>query len=192
MERSDQHMVVVDRNWAWRALGNLGGTVIDSCRKVVYLVSVTLAVITLTIRPRRWRKTIRQVFARQLLQMGVNTITSIGLVAFLVGILVVMQAHLWLGKVWQAGWLGPLLVVVIIREMAPLLTNLVMIIRNGSEMTVELANMTLTGKVRMLDAQGIEPLIYLVMPRVAAMVVSTFCLLFSHLLAAICSVPSLA
>ena len=43
-------------------------------------------------------------------------------------------------------------------------------------MTVELANMTLTGKVRMLDAQGIDPLIYLVMPRVAAMVVSTFCL----------------
>ena len=176
MERNDHHTALVGPNWAWRALGRLGATVIDSCREAVYLTSVMLAMAALTIRPRRWRRTIRQVFARQLLQTGVKTIAPVGLIAFLVGILVVMQAHLWLGKVGQSGWLGPLLVVVVVRELAPLLTNLVMIMRNGSEMTVELANMTLSGKVRMLDAQGIDPLIYLVMPRVAAMVVSTFCL----------------
>ena len=177
MEQSDHHTAIVGRNWAWRALGRLGATVIDSCRKAVYLASVMLAVAVLTIRPRRWRRTIRQVFTRQLLYTGVNTIASVGLVAFLVGILVVMEAYLWLGKVGQSGWLGPLLVVVVVRVLAPLLTNLVMIIRNGSQITVELANMTLTGKVRMLDVQGIDPLICLVMPRVAALVVSTFCLM---------------
>ena len=118
------------------------------------------------------------VFACQLLHIGVNAIVPVGLVAFPVGILVVMQAQLWLGKVGQTQWLGPLLVVVVVRELAPLLTNLVMILRAGSEMTVELANMTLTGKVRMLNAQGIDPLTYLVMPRVTATVVSTFCLMF--------------
>ena len=176
MERTDYHTALVGRNWAWRTLGRLGATLIESYREAVYLASVALSVAVLTIRPRHWRRTIRQVFACQLLQTGVNTIAPVGLVAFLVGISVVMQAHLWLGKVGQTAWLGPLLVVVVVRELAPLLTNLVMIIRNGSGMTVELANMTLTGKVRMLDAQGIDPLIYLVMPRVAAMVVSTFCL----------------
>ena len=88
-----------------------------------------------------------------------------------------MQAQLWLGKVGQTEWLGPLLVTVVVRELAPLLTNLVMIARNGSEMTAELANMTVAGKVRMLDALGIDPFVYLVMPRVVAMVVSTFCLI---------------
>ena len=176
MEQSDHPIAFVGWNWAWRAVGRLGAAMIDLCCEVVYLVSVMLAVAALAIQPRRWRRTIRQVFARQLFQTGVNTIASVGLIAFVVGILVVMQVYLWLGKVGHVGWLGHLLVVAVVRGLAPLLTNLVIIIRNGSEMTVELANMTLTGKVRMLDAQGIDPLIYLVMPRVAAMVVSTFCL----------------
>ena len=67
--------------------------------------------------------------------------------------------------------------VVVVRELAPLLTNLVVIGRNGSEMTVELASMTVAGEIRMLDALGLDPLPSLVMPRVVAMVVSTFCLM---------------
>ena len=176
MERSDQGRSVTSQNWVCRLLGRIGEAVIDLCGLTFYLTSLMCAVVALAIQPRRWHRTIRQVFARQLLQTGVNTITPVGLVALLVGVLVVMQAQLWLGKVGQTEWLGPLLVVVVVRELAPLLTNLIMIIRSGSEMTTELATMTVAGKVRMLDSQGIDPLIYLVMPRVVAMVVSAFCL----------------
>lgn len=176
MERSDRSRSVTNKNWIWRALGLLGKAVIDLCGLAVYLTSFVCAVVVLAIRPRRWHRTIRQVFAHQLLHMGVYTITPVGLVALLVGVLVVMQAQLWLGKVGQTGWLGPLLVVVVVRELAPLLTNLIIIIRSGSEMTTELATMTVAGKVRMLDSQGIDPLIYLVMPRMVAIVVSAFCL----------------
>ena len=182
MQRSDPHMAETGSNWAWRALGRLGASVLDGCRTVVYLASLIWAVVAFAIQPRRWRRTTRKVFARQLLHMGVNTIAPVGLVAFLVGIVVVMQAQLWLGKVGQTEWLGPFLVVVVVRELAPLLTNLSMILRNGSEMTVVLADMTVSGKTRMLDAQGIDPLIYLAMPRVAAMVISTFCLVILFIL----------
>lgn len=182
MQRSDPHTAEAGSNWAWRALDHLGASVIDWCRTVAYLASLMWAVVALAIQPRRWRRTTRNVFARQLLHMGVHTIAPVGLVAFLVGIAVVMQAQLWLGRVGQTDWLGPFLVVVVVRELAPLLTNLIMILRNGSEMTVELADMTVTGKTRMLDAQGINPLIYLAMPRVAAMVVSTFCLVILFIL----------
>lgn len=177
MERSDHRTALAGRHRALEAFGRLGATVIERLAGVVYLASLMWAVLGLCIRPSRWRRTSRKVFAHKLLEMGVNTIAPLGLVAFLVGILVVMQAQLWLGKVGQTQWLGPLLVVVVVRELAPLLTNLVMILRAGSEVTVELANMTLAGQVRMLDAQGIDPMVYLVMPRVAAMVVSTFCLM---------------
>ncbi|MFC1636750.1 ABC transporter permease [Planctomycetota bacterium] len=176
MERTNQGRIATLPNSVWRVLGRVGETAINGGRLAVYLTSVMCAVVVLTVQPRRWLRTTRQVFARQLLYMGVNSIALVGFIASLVGILVVMQAQLWLGKIGQTGWIGPLLVVVIIRQLAPLLTNLIMIIRNGSAMTADLATMTVTGKVRMLDAQGIDPLIYLVMPRVAAMVVSTFCL----------------
>jgi len=182
MGRSDASTVEAGTNLVWRTLGHLGAGVIDWCRMVLSLASLMWAVVALAIQPRRWRRTTRAVFARQLLHTGVHTIAPVGLVAFLVGIVVVMQAQLWLGRVGQTGWLGAFLVVAVVRELAPLLTNLIAILRNGSEMTVELADMTVTGKTRMLDAQGIDPLIHLVMPRVAAMVTSTFCLMILFIL----------
>jgi phospholipid/cholesterol/gamma-HCH transport system permease protein len=171
----------------WRILGRIGEAVITFGRLAVYLTSLMCAVVMLAVQPRRWRRTIRQVFARQLLETGVNTMAPVGLVGLLVGVMVVMQAQIWLGKLGQTEWLGPVLVVVVVRELAPLLTNLVMIMRCGSVMTAELATMTAAGKVKMLDAQGIDPLIYLVMPRVAAMVISTFCLTILFILFSIVS-----
>ncbi|MHC4536459.1 MAG: MlaE family ABC transporter permease [Planctomycetota bacterium] len=176
MKRSDRGGSATKKKWFWRALGRLGKAVIDLFELVVYLTSFICTVVVLAIRPRRWHRTIRRVFAYQILHMGVFTIIPVGLVAMLVGVLVVMQAQLWLGMVGQTGWLGPLLVVVVVRELAPLLTNLIIILRSGSEMTTELATMTVTGRVRMLDSQGIDPLIYLVMPRMIAIVISAFCL----------------
>jgi len=176
MELSDQAKTANSQNLLWGLLGRLGEAVIAFGGSAVYLTSVMCAVAMLAIQPRRWRRTIRQIFARQLLETGVNSIAPVGLVALLIGILVVMQAQLWLGKFGHTEWLGPILVVVVVRELAPLLTSLVVIIRCGSVMTSELATMTAAGQVRMLDAQGIDPLIYLVMPRVTAMVISTFCL----------------
>ena len=187
MELSDQDKTPNSHHLLWRLLGRLGEAVLSFCGSTVYLTSVMCAVVTLAIQPRRWRRTIRQVFARQLLETGVNTIAPVGLVALLIGVLVVMQAQLWVGKLGQTEWLGPVLVVVIVRELAPLLTNLVMIIRCGSVITSELATMTASGKVRMLDAQGIDPLIYLVMPRVFSMVISTFCLTIMFIMLSIVS-----
>ena len=191
MERTGQHTTIVGRNRAWRSLGRIGATTIGLCRGVVYLAAMMWAVVAAAIRPRYWPRTTRQLFARQLLCTGVEAAVFMGRIAFLVGVLVVMQAQLWLGKAGQTEWLGPLLVAVVVRGLAPLLTNLVVIGRNGSEMTVELANMTVAGKVRMLDALGIDPFVYLVMPRAVAMV-SWWCSSWSRLPAAICSVSSSA
>ena len=163
-------------NLLWRLLGRMGETTIAFANMAVYLTAQSCTILMLATKPRHWRRTVRQAFSHQLLETGIKTIIPVGLVALLIGVLVVMQAQLWLGKFGQTEWLGPFFVVVVIRELAPLLTNLVMILQNGSKVTSELAGMTVSGKVRMLDAQGIDPLIYLVLPRVTAMVVSTFCL----------------
>ena len=90
MERSDRRTALVGQSWAWQVLGRLGAAVIESAGGVLYLTSLICAVLALCIRPSRWRRTSRKVFARQLLGIGVNTIVPLGLVAFLVGILIVI------------------------------------------------------------------------------------------------------
>jgi phospholipid/cholesterol/gamma-HCH transport system permease protein len=73
------------------------------------------------------------------------------------------------------------------RELGPVLVNLVVLIRSGSAMTTELGVLTINGGVRALEAQGDDPLLHLVMPRVLGMATSTFCLTVVFILVALAS-----
>ena len=137
------------------------------------VLAVGATVAALAVRPRHWPRTTRDVLARQVLFTGVQAVGLVVAVACVVGVSVVFQAQLWLTRVGQRGLLGPLLVALIVREVAPVLANLVVILRSAGAVTAEMANMKLSGEVHLLDGQGLDPLVYLVMPRVVAMVVST-------------------
>src|SRR5688500_20154108 len=77
-----------------------------------YTLAVTLSVLRLAVKPSTWRRTVRDALARQVLSSAVEAAPFTVMVAFLVGISVVVQAQLWLGRVGQTQLLGPVLVVV--------------------------------------------------------------------------------
>ena len=137
------------------------------------MLAVSATVGVLAVRPTSWPRTTRDVLSRQIMFTGVNALGLIIAVACVMGVSLVLQAQLWLGRVGQRNLLGPLLVVVIVREVAPLLANLVVILRSAGAVAAEMANMKLSGEVHVLDGQGLDPLVYLVLPRVVAMVVAT-------------------
>jgi phospholipid/cholesterol/gamma-HCH transport system permease protein len=94
-----------------------------------------------------------------------------------------VQLQIWVTRIGQSHLIGPLLVIVVVREIAPIVVNLLLIGRTGSAMTAQLGGMTLAGEVRVLEAQGIDPFIYLVIPRVLGMAAAGFgltilCVLF--------------
>ncbi len=126
--------------------------------------------------PRVWCRTVREAFARQVLSMGVASVGFVVLLALLAGISVVVQVQVWVQRIGQSQYLGPLLVVVVARELGPVLANFALIVRSGSTMTTELGIMKVSGEVRVLDAQGIDPFLVLVLPRVAGMMVAGLCL----------------
>ena len=159
-----------------KILSDVGIFAREQGRAVQYLAAVLGTTLFLGAQPRRWRRTVRGVFARQILLSGVESIRFILIMAVLVGISVVVQLDVWTGKLGQSQTLGQLLVLVVARELGPLFANFVLIVRGGSAITTELGIMKVGGEVRVLEAQGIEPLLFLVMPRVLAMAVSAFCL----------------
>jgi phospholipid/cholesterol/gamma-HCH transport system permease protein len=121
-----------------------------------------------------------------LLFFGIDSVWFVVMVGVLVGISVVVQLDVWTGKLGQSEKLGPLLVVVVARELGPLFANFV-IVRGGSAIATELGLMKIGGEVRVLEAQGLDPLLYLVMPRVLAMAVAAFCLTVIFVLVAFAS-----
>jgi phospholipid/cholesterol/gamma-HCH transport system permease protein len=170
-----------------RAIGRLGEKVWAQWDELRHAAAVIGTVLYICVRPRSWVRTVRNMFAQQVLAIGVEPLGFVCGVAVFVGISVVAQLTFWVGEAGHSQLLGPLLVAVVARELGPVLTNIVVVVRSSSAMAAELAVLKISGEVRTLEAQGSDPFLYLVMPRVLGMAVSTFCLTIVFILVAFAS-----
>jgi phospholipid/cholesterol/gamma-HCH transport system permease protein len=170
-----------------RVIGGLGEMVWAQWDELRHAAAVIGTVLYVCVRPRYWVRTVRRAFVRQIMAIGVESVGFVSGVAVFVGITVVVQLAFWVREAGQSQMLGPLLVAVVARELSPVLTSLVVIVRSGSAMATELGIMKISGRVHVLEAQGISPFFYLVMPRVLGAAVSTFCLTIIFILVALAS-----
>ena len=155
---------------------SVGAHLVRAAHAASYRTALGTHVVLSGLRPASWTRAVRTVLWRQIYFTGAQAMALAFVVAMLVGVAVVLQARVWLTEVGQSALLGPILVAVIVRELAPLLVGVIVIMRSGSAIATELGNMTVQGEVRLLMALGIDPLRYLVLPRVAGLVVAFVCL----------------
>ncbi len=159
-----------------RFFHSIGAGAFDFLNRITSLLAIAFTILKLAFKRGNWTPVVLSVFARQILFTGVEAIPFLSLVALMAGISIVVQANMWLSNAGQTSLLGPILVTVIIREVAPLFTNLIVIARSGTAIAAEIANMRVNKEIELLELQGIDPLHYLVMPRVLGMCVSVFSL----------------
>ena len=159
---------------SWTA--TVGQWTIHQVWGLIHLSGIAVAVIRQSLRPLTWRRTVRAELLEQCLQIGLRALPFILITGSLVGFGLVYQAIYWLGFIGQTEFAGPILVIVLVREVAPLFVALTVIGRSGSVILVELGNMRVDGQIRMLDAQGIDPFLFLIVPRVVAVSVCMFSL----------------
>jgi len=144
--------------------------------KLLQTMAIVSAALLAAFQPSYWRRTIRNAFARAVLSSGVEAIGIACFLAVALGVLLVVQYQVWLANIVQSLFLGPVFVAVILRELAPLLVNLVVIARSGGTMAAELALTHVSGEDRVAEGQGIDPLAFYVIPRVLALTLSVLCL----------------
>jgi phospholipid/cholesterol/gamma-HCH transport system permease protein len=159
-----------------RLLGTIGRWAIDLWGQPLQFLSDALAVIWQGCRPITWRRPIRGEFMRQCYQAGTRALPFITVSGIFVGFGIIAQAMLWLEFFGGTTLLGGFLFVVLVREIAPVLVGLIVIGRSGPMIVVELGTLKTEGQVHTLDAQGIDPFLYLVLPRVLALSICMFCL----------------
>jgi phospholipid/cholesterol/gamma-HCH transport system permease protein len=108
-------------------------------------------------------------------QIRFTALQAIALVTFLAAILaflVISQSIRQLGRFGAVNNLGTIMVVAVIRELGPLLTALIVVSRSGTAIAAEMATNRVMGEVMALEAMGIDPYIYLVLPRLLGAIVS--------------------
>jgi len=93
----------------------------------------------------------------------------------------------WLTRVGAIHYLGSIMVLVVVRELGPLLAALLMLARVGTANVVELGTARALGEVEALEALGIDPVHFLVVPRVVGMAVGMFSLTVYLILGALVS-----
>jgi len=170
-----------------RGIGGSGEMVWAQWDELRHAAAVIGTALYVSVRPRYWVRTVRGVFVRQIVAIGVEPVGLVCGIAVFVGITVVVQLAFWVEQAGQSQMLGPLLVAVVARELSPVLIGIVVIVRSGSVMATELGIMKINGRVDALETQGLSPFIYLVMPRVLAAAVSAFCLTVVFILVALAS-----
>ena len=170
-----------------RWLATIGLWTIGLWQWPVQFISDAAAVIRQSCRPITWRRPIRTEFMRQCYQVGARALPFILVSGIFVGFGIVAQSFHWLKVFGSTALFGGFLSAVLVREIAPVLVGLIVIGRSGSTLLVELGTMKTEGQVHMLDAQGIDPFLYLVVPRVLA-----FCLCMFSLTIAFVAVALLA
>ena len=127
------------------------------------------------IRPITWRRPVRREFARALHATTLGTLPAVVIAAAVVGVGVIAQALYWLQSFGETDTVRSTLRLVLIREVAPLAVGLVMLGRNGLVELAELRRLRADGSLRVLEAQGIDPSLFLALPRVLAFGAATFC-----------------
>lgn len=104
------------------------------------------------------------------------------LIAFFAGLAISIKAQDGLEKFGALTHLGQLWLIIMAREVAPLLTSILVIARSATAVAAETAAMKEKKEIEALQIMGIDPNQYVVIPRLIAGGLSVFCLAFSFVL----------
>lgn len=148
------------------------------------------ALITLGVVLKKWRVARHVVWPlifQQLARAGLRLLPMFLFIAAALGLLVIGQTVSWLTRVGAIGYLGTIMVIVVVRELGPLLAALLVLARVGTANVIELGTARALGEVEALEALGIDPVHYLVVPRVVGLSLAVFSLTVYLILGALFS-----
>lgn len=148
------------------------------------------ALITMGVVIRKFgaaRQVIGPMILREIHKSGMRLLPMFLGLSFVLGFLVIGQAASLAHKVGVVDYIGTIMVVVIVRELGPLMTAILLLARVGTANVIELGMARANGEVEALEALGIDPVHYLVVPRVIGMALNTFAMTVYVILGALVS-----
>ena len=162
-----RHVGVVD------ILVDIGEGVVRFGRDMVggamFLGEVVVGSVSVVLGPRKFRG---PSLINQIELIAFNGAPIIMLISFLVGCIVAQQGIFQLQQFGAAAFVVNLTGILILRELAVLLTSIMVAGRSGSAFTAEIGSMKMREEIDALRVMGLEPIEVLVVPRILALMIS--------------------
>jgi phospholipid/cholesterol/gamma-HCH transport system permease protein len=107
-------------------------------------------------------------FVRQLDFVGAQSVFLIVLTGAFTGMVSALQGYNGMHRYGAEGMVGATVALALARELGPVISALMIVARVGSAITAELGSMRNTQQIDALSSMAVEPVQYLVVPRVVA------------------------
>jgi phospholipid/cholesterol/gamma-HCH transport system permease protein len=122
------------------------------------------------------RRVIHPLIWQQIYRAGVRLMPIVFFVGAALGLVIIGQLVFQMARVGVGHMIGTIMVTAVVRELGPLITALLVLARIGTVIVIELGTARALGEVEALEALGIDPIHYLVLPRVIGLAVAVLCL----------------
>ncbi len=166
-------------NFIWAPIDSMGKKIVDNIEYTYrVLMMVYLSMRAAFVDQAQGLRTIFGVVSAQIYFTGWQAVPLISVIALASGAIVILQSSSNLSLLGGEQMLGNLLVVLIVRELGPFMTALVVIARSGTAVASEVGNMRANREIEALESMGINPLSFIVFPRILGGVISVVCLAF--------------
>jgi phospholipid/cholesterol/gamma-HCH transport system permease protein len=116
----------------------------------------------------RWRFS---ALLQQIVLVGVASVPTVALANMLIGVVLAIQGAGQFSKLGATDLVAGLVSFSVLREIGPLITAVIVIGRSGSAITAELGTMKVSEEIEALTVMGIDPVKFLVVPRLLAMMI---------------------
>ena len=155
-------------------LAAIGNSALSTTASTISAISL---VGELAIGLARWLRAAADVrrsdLVEQIQHCGAEALPIVTVIAFLVGMILAYVGAIQLGKFGADIYVADLVTIAMTREMAPIMTGIVLAGRTGAAFAAEIGTMQGNEEVDALSTIGIRPIEFLVLPRVTALAVMT-------------------
>jgi len=131
------------------------------------MVLFLLRAFLMIFHPKQFSTIVQQVYF-----IGARSSVIVMFVSLFTGMVLGLQLFHTLVKFGSAGVLGTAVALSLVRELGPVLTAIMITARAGSSMAAEIGIQRISEQIDALDTMRIDPLRYLVSPRIAASIIS--------------------
>ena len=151
----------------------LGQTVLDGIQNglgfVSFLGLTIVKMLWALTQPRRFRFTS---FVHHLGRTGIDSLPIVAMLAFLIGVVLAYMSGEQLKNFGAESYTVDLVAASILREMGILITAIIIAGRSGSAFTAQIGTMKVNQEIDAMNTIGLDPVEFLVLPRVAALIIS--------------------
>jgi len=164
---------------SFAAINLLGGIGVGAERSLAYVGGLAALIgeasAALLFSPLKRRRSLERA-VHQAMMVGVQAIPIITLITFFVGVIIALQGAYGLQRLGAMQLVAGLVAISITRELGPLVAAIVVIGRSGSAFAAEIGAMRVSEELDALKTMALNPIDFLVAPKLAAMAIMLPCL----------------